>query len=91
MFHGHGEGTDDAKNRILRYFHQMDHGLHRLLHWRRLRRGVGKCQLDETRAALGADLAIAGSTDAMATTAKVADPGRRSHITYVHGTGSLSD
>jgi hypothetical protein len=27
MFHGHGEGADDTKSRILRYFHQIDDGL----------------------------------------------------------------
>jgi hypothetical protein len=31
MFHGHGVGTDDAKNNILRFFHQVDHGLQKLL------------------------------------------------------------
>ncbi len=31
MFHGHGVGTDDAKDRILRYFRQIDDGLHQLL------------------------------------------------------------
>jgi hypothetical protein len=31
MFHGHGVGIDDAKDNILRYFHQIDHGLHDLL------------------------------------------------------------
>jgi len=31
MFHGHGVGTDDAKQNILRYFHQIDKGLHDLL------------------------------------------------------------
>jgi release factor family 3 len=27
IFHGHGEGTDDAKDRIMEYFRQVDHGL----------------------------------------------------------------
>jgi len=31
MFHGHGVGTDDAKQNILRYFRQIDKGLHDLL------------------------------------------------------------
>ncbi|MBW1916834.1 MAG: hypothetical protein JRI57_02245 [Deltaproteobacteria bacterium] len=31
MFHGHGVGTDDAKDRILRYFRQIDKGLQELL------------------------------------------------------------
>jgi hypothetical protein len=31
MFHGHGVGIDDAKVNILRYFYQIDHGLHDLL------------------------------------------------------------
>jgi hypothetical protein len=31
MFHGHGVGIDDVKENILRYFHQIDHGLHDLL------------------------------------------------------------
>lgn len=31
IFHGHGVGIDDAKDNILRYFHQIDHGLHNLL------------------------------------------------------------
>jgi hypothetical protein len=31
MFHGHGVGTDDAKRNILRYFRQIDKGLHDLL------------------------------------------------------------
>lgn len=28
MFHGHGVGIDDAKDDTLRYFQQIDHGLH---------------------------------------------------------------
>ncbi len=32
MFHGQGVGTDDTKDNILRYFRQVDNGLHRLLH-----------------------------------------------------------
>jgi hypothetical protein len=28
MFHGHGVGADDAKDRILRYFREVDHGVH---------------------------------------------------------------
>jgi len=31
IFHGHGVGIDDAKDNILRYFYQIDHGLHDLL------------------------------------------------------------
>jgi hypothetical protein len=31
MFHGHGEGKDDAKDQLLRYFRQIDSGLHDLL------------------------------------------------------------
>ena len=31
MFHGHGVGKDDAKNNILRFFHQVDHGLQKIL------------------------------------------------------------
>ncbi|MEJ2672917.1 MAG: hypothetical protein P8168_12110 [Deltaproteobacteria bacterium] len=31
MFHGQGVGTDDAKDRILRYFRQIDAGLHEML------------------------------------------------------------
>ncbi|MFP3868369.1 MAG: hypothetical protein ACLFUU_09430 [Desulfobacteraceae bacterium] len=31
MFHGHGVGTDDAKDRIQRYFRQIDKGLQELL------------------------------------------------------------
>lgn len=31
IFHGHGIGIDDAKDNILRYFYQIDHGLHDLL------------------------------------------------------------
>ncbi|OGP94090.1 MAG: hypothetical protein A2157_03650 [Deltaproteobacteria bacterium RBG_16_47_11] len=31
MFHGHGVGTDDAKDNILRFFHQVDDGLHKLV------------------------------------------------------------
>lgn len=30
-FHGHGTGSNDAKANILRYFHQVDEGLHDLL------------------------------------------------------------
>jgi hypothetical protein len=30
-FHGHGVGTDDAKDRILRYFREVDHGVQRAL------------------------------------------------------------
>jgi hypothetical protein len=29
MFHGHGVGTDDAKDRILRFFRDVDHGVQR--------------------------------------------------------------
>jgi Bacterial archaeo-eukaryotic release factor family 7 len=29
MFHGHGVGTDDAKDRILRFFREVDHGVQR--------------------------------------------------------------
>jgi hypothetical protein len=32
MFHGQGVGTDDEKNNILRYFQQIDRGLHELFH-----------------------------------------------------------
>ncbi|HCJ35479.1 MAG TPA: hypothetical protein DHV65_14440 [Ktedonobacter sp.] len=32
IFHGQGVGIDDAKDNILRYFQQIDHGLHELLH-----------------------------------------------------------
>ncbi|MBI5876308.1 MAG: hypothetical protein HZB53_01555 [Chloroflexi bacterium] len=32
MFHGHGEGHDDSKDRITRYFQQVNHGIHRMLH-----------------------------------------------------------
>ena len=32
IFHGQGVGTDDAKTDILRYFQQIDRGLHTLLH-----------------------------------------------------------
>lgn len=32
MFHGHGEGHDDSKDRITRYFQQVNRALHRLLH-----------------------------------------------------------
>jgi hypothetical protein len=31
MFHGHGVGTDDAKDNILDYFRQIDRGLHAVL------------------------------------------------------------
>jgi hypothetical protein len=31
IFHGHGVGIDDAKDNILRYFRQIDHGLRELL------------------------------------------------------------
>jgi hypothetical protein len=31
MFHGQGAGTDDSKDRILRYFRQINQGLHDLL------------------------------------------------------------
>jgi Bacterial archaeo-eukaryotic release factor family 7 len=31
MFHGQGVGIDDTKDKILRYFHQVDRGLHALL------------------------------------------------------------
>jgi len=31
MFHGHGVGSDDAKDRILRYFREVDHGVHSAL------------------------------------------------------------
>ena len=31
VFHGHGGGTEDSKNKILRYFQQIDQGLHRIL------------------------------------------------------------
>ena len=31
MFHGQGVGIDDAKERILEYFQQVDHGLHEVL------------------------------------------------------------
>lgn len=31
IFHGHGVGTDDAKANILRYFHQIDRGVSRLI------------------------------------------------------------
>ena len=31
MFHGHGVGVDDAKDRILRYFHQVNKGLQTVL------------------------------------------------------------
>jgi len=30
MFHGHGVGTDDAKSNLLRFFQQLDRGLHDL-------------------------------------------------------------
>lgn len=32
MFHGQGVGTDDNKDRILRFFQQLDKGLHEILH-----------------------------------------------------------
>ncbi len=32
IFHGQGVGTDDEKDNILRYFQQVDKGLHELLH-----------------------------------------------------------
>jgi hypothetical protein len=32
IFHGHGVGTDDAKDRILRYFRQVDKGLYAVMH-----------------------------------------------------------
>lgn len=31
IFHGHGVGTDDTKNNILRYFQQINKGLHEIL------------------------------------------------------------
>lgn len=31
MFHGQGVGTDDVKDNILRFFHQVDDGLHKLV------------------------------------------------------------
>jgi hypothetical protein len=31
IFHGHGVGTDDSKNNILRYFQQINKGLHEIL------------------------------------------------------------
>lgn len=31
MFHGHGVGSDDAKDRILRYFREVDRGVHGVL------------------------------------------------------------
>lgn len=31
MFHGHGVGSDDAKERIVEYFRQIDHGLSEVL------------------------------------------------------------
>ena len=31
IFHGQGVGSDDVKDNILRYFQQIDHGLHELL------------------------------------------------------------
>jgi hypothetical protein len=36
MFHGHGVGTDDRKDRILRYFHKVDESLQSLLQDRHL-------------------------------------------------------
>jgi hypothetical protein len=36
MYHGHGVGTDDQKDRILRYFHKIDESLQELLQDRRL-------------------------------------------------------
>lgn len=32
IFHGQGIGTDDNKDKLLRYFRQIDRGLHELLH-----------------------------------------------------------
>lgn len=32
IFHGQGVGTDDEKNKILRYFQQVDRGLHAFFH-----------------------------------------------------------
>ncbi|MCL5959163.1 MAG: hypothetical protein M1358_07550 [Chloroflexi bacterium] len=32
IFHGHGVGTDDEKDNILRYFYQIDKALHTVLH-----------------------------------------------------------
>jgi len=32
VFHGHGEGSDDAKDRIARYFREVDRGVRRALH-----------------------------------------------------------
>jgi hypothetical protein len=34
MFHGQGIGIDDSKERLLRYFHAVDRGLHEFLHGR---------------------------------------------------------
>jgi hypothetical protein len=31
MFHGHGAGTDDAKDRIIRFFHQIDSAVQGML------------------------------------------------------------
>ena len=31
MFHGHGVGKDDAKDNVLRFFQQVDHGLQKIL------------------------------------------------------------
>jgi hypothetical protein len=31
VFHGHGVGKDDAKDNILRFFRQVDHGLQKIL------------------------------------------------------------
>lgn len=31
MFHGHGEGTDDLKNKILQYFIMINHSIHNVL------------------------------------------------------------
>ncbi len=31
MFHGHGVGKDDAKDNVLRFFYQVDHGLQKIL------------------------------------------------------------
>ncbi|MFC2049893.1 hypothetical protein ACFLTN_01785 [Chloroflexota bacterium] len=36
IFHGHGEGIDDAKANILKYFRQIDAGLSKLLHGERV-------------------------------------------------------
>ena len=36
IFHGHGEGVDDAKTNILKYFRQIDTGLSKMLHGERI-------------------------------------------------------